>query len=167
MTESRKTVEVTNEELLIIETRLNHLKKLQVVRVAHAVVRNLAIIRPMVKALKAANVPSKEYLEFENRRVALLNQMADSDPVTMKPLMMGNTYVVRERKDEFESAMVELREEFDPVIKIKEKADDDYQELLKETVQFEPYMLDFEELPEDVSGTDLDYLTWMVREPTS
>jgi len=130
----------------------------------YAVAKNKKILEPEIKALEEAREPSEGYLEYEKKRIALCQIHTEKDengnPKLTKDPNNGQEVfdLTDEAKEKLDEEMKEVREEFKEDIEEHEKKQKEFGEFIKEEVELNLIKLKLKQMPEKMSGNDVDLL---------
>lgn len=119
---------MTNQELIDLYSSLVEIENLPAGPVfTHAIVSNLALIRPLIEQVDAGYAPTEAYKAYEQDRDGVCRQFARKD-VTGKPITVNDSYVIADHKG-FREAIEKLREKYREAI-------DDYESEAARLIQF-------------------------------
>lgn len=104
--------------------------------------------------------PSEEFLEYDRKRIALIEQYCERDPKTGAPIIVNNEYkVLPEKKEAYEAALLPMKEENKNLIEARKsqlKLIDGY---LEEEIYIDFYSLRAEWLPDTITVEQLELLS--------
>ena len=109
---------ITGKDLFRIKTGLDAVSKLQGVKFAYAVAKNLHIISREIEIFTTTVKPSGDFLKFEKERIALCEQHSKKDDKG-KAIIAGAEYVL-ENRDSFEKCLDILRKDYQIAIDERE-----------------------------------------------
>lgn len=154
----------TNQEIIDLYKGLQSVEHLTGAKFAYAVARNSNLLKKELIALRQANVPTDDYMEYEEARGALAESHSKKDkdgkPETFDN---GNRFVI-EDPSKFEEAFKELRLKHKAVISVRKKQEKEFNELLEEKVEIELFMIPQSYLPEDISTKQMVAILPIVKE---
>lgn len=172
-----KTLKITREKLFNILTGINECSKYEGVRFNLAMSRNIEAIQKEGALLKKSVEPSKEYNIYESNRIKLCKDLCEKDD-NGKPIMIkiketdnnGKLIEVGEKfkfsdenKPVFDTKLKELREEHKDTIDKNDKNLKVLDELMKEEVEIELFMIDEELLPEKILRPQIDLIRPLIK----
>jgi len=124
---------------------------------SYFITRNNIKLKDEVEALKEIMAPSEKYQEFDKKRAEIASNMADKDDKG-KPIIVNNSYQIIENQSKFDKTISDLRTEYKEAIEEFEKTAKVYNEILKETVPFEPYAIGIDNLPDELEPEIMEIL---------
>jgi len=135
---------------------LKHQK--QNVKFSYFVAKNKLAIKGEFDALNEAQDASEAFKLYDTKRAELAAGMADKIPGTDQPMTANGQYVIKEKKDDFEKSLDELKEQYKTVIEDRQKQLDAFKELLDEETEFKGHAIKLENLPGDIEPTIIEGL---------
>jgi hypothetical protein len=152
------------QDLIVLYRSLNQLGSLQGVKFAYAVSRNIDLIKPELEALEKVSAPSKEYLEFEKTRVALVEKYAVKGE-DGKFIMKNNEYEIpKEKQEELNTEFGKLREENKELFEARENQIKEYNDLLKEESKIELYKVTLNDVPANITVAQMTSVKAIIDE---
>jgi hypothetical protein len=130
---------------------------------AYAISINEGHFEKYAKAIKKAIEPPKKFMEYENKRTEIVQEMADKDSEG-KPIISGRTYVITKQKSEFDKKISDLREEYKEAIDEQKKIEEGLNELMERVEEVEVYSMKQEWLPLTLKGYQIGGLRGIVEE---
>lgn len=150
-----------NKDLISIYQALSKMDY-QGVKFSYFVVKNLSILGPEIDVIQKTIEPSKEFTEYDTKRVALAEKYAKKDKEG-KPITEKNVYIMEDQKA-FDKDFEKLKKESKAVLDARTKQIEDYENLLDEESKVEPYKIKQENLPEDIKTFDLRSIFNLIEE---
>ena len=129
---------------------LNNVGLLKGARFTYAVARNLAELKVEIEALQKSVEPSKQYLEYDEKRVELAKKYAKKNEAG--EAVLENRDYVLEDKEGFNAAIVILQEEYKQALEEREQQVKEYEKTLDDDIDVKLYMLSPDSLPDDITA---------------
>jgi hypothetical protein len=157
---------IKNIDLINLYNTLQKFKKVEVSKYfSYAIVKNSSIIENDYNILKSMSTNTKEYIQFLSERENICKKYAYRDE-NDKPIIENNKYsIVEDWKEEFKQEIKSLIESNQYVLQSQKEQSDQYQNILKEEVEFDFFMVDFDFIPNEVTPEDLKYISFFVKYP--
>ena len=157
---------MTKSESIALFGALNTLGKLKGVKFAYAVSRNVSILKTELESLEKASAPSKEFEEFEKKRIALVEGFSKKDK-DGKPEKKGNNYIIEDGKQEdLDKAFEALKKENQELWDSRLKQIEEYNELLKTDSSVVLHKISLSDVPSDINVEQMHSITAMVEDAT-
>jgi len=159
-----------NADLGEILRKLDSLGNLKGVKFCHAVSRNKAKLLKKTKEFAKAAKPYKEFEEFQNKTRELFLDYALKDEKGAVKVVVENGQRINkldpEKKEEYEAAVVALKDEYTDAVEAREKQMEEYNEFMEEEVDkdFSFYMVKMENVPEDINCSQMDAILPFLEE---
>jgi hypothetical protein len=141
------------KDLFTLKAGLESVSKLQGVKFAYAVARNLAIITEEIAPLTKAIEPSKEFAEFNKQRLELCNEYAKKAE-DGTPVIVGTDFIIEDR-ELFDKIVEELKSQFKEAIESRDKQINEYQEMLEEPCDINLVKISDDLLPEAINAEQI------------
>lgn len=138
------------KELVGLYNGLNSVGNLVGVIFGYAVNKNLSIMKPEIEALQKAITPSKEFLEYDNKRIEIVKKYALKDDKEQF-IIKNNSYDIGDKTEIVEEEVKTLKEEYKDAIKEQEKQIEEYNALLETESDVKLYMVKREDLPKQTT----------------
>lgn len=151
------------KQLQVLSQGIEACGELKGVKFAYALAKNKALLKTELETLQTAITPSEKYMSYEKARVALCEVHAEKDEKD-KPKMEGNEYVITDRK-KFDKELEKLQEEHKEVITEREGQVKEFNELLEKESDYKPFMIEYSDVPEDISSKQMSGIVSIVKEP--
>ena len=117
--------------------------------------KNKNIIKNEIEILTELSKPKQEFIEYDNKRATLAYELSDKNSAG-KPIIENNSYVVTNNKEEFDSQLQILKEEYKTAIEEQIKAQKEFQAILQEDYDFDGYGIKISDLPNMITPKILD-----------
>lgn len=122
----------------------------QSVKFSYFVAKNKVLLKGEVDALNEAQAASEAFKAYDQKRADLAAEMADRIPGTDQPMVNDGQYVIKERKEEFDKQLEEIKTQFKDVIEERTKQLESIRELLDEEVKFDGYKIQMDNIPDSI-----------------
>lgn len=165
MTKKTKTevIKLFNTIATLAETKMNS-------KAAYGLIKNKKLLEKeieIVKELQTKFSPSPEFLEYNKKRLDILEENSKKDE-NQKPLMredhLGRSFDLEDDKEEFVKEKIEeLREEYKETIEEQEKIENDFNSLMEEEVSFDFFQILVSNLP-DLNMRTMEIIECMISE---
>jgi len=142
----------------------------------HAVSENKEAVANKIKHLEKEKAPDEEFLAYE-RELEVFNRewaLKDANGVPrVRNIKIGRTrsfnqYIIPgldDYKSEYAKDLNEFKEKHIDAIKAQEERDEEYKESMEDEIDFEPVMVDFEAVPDEIDQFIMDRIKFMIRKP--
>jgi len=132
---------------------------------SYAVARNITKLRPEVEALQKAFTADKEFIEYDKKRQELAQKHAVKEKGSPKKIKIGNSeeYLIAD-KDKFNKELAPIQEKYKKAIDERKKQIDDFNDILKEEVEINLYMVSSEYIPEGITPAQLSNIMPIIEE---
>ena len=163
-------VKLTKEKVIQLHNALSEIgEEKPNAKFAYAVAKNLNVIEPEVKALMKAQEKSKEYQEYDSKRVSICREMANKDengtPIMIGgifqkdkdgiPQRVGGEFDIPDRA-KLDKRIEKLKKEYKEAVDEQEIKIDEFNELIKEEIDIEFHRVKYEWIPKDKFKKDED-----------
>jgi len=128
---------------------------------AYAISRNEDFFISLTKAMKKLLNPSKKYMEYNTKRLELAQKYADLDK-DGKPIIFNNNYVINTRRNEFESQIEKIKDEYKECIEEQEKRENSLDEILEREEEVQIYQIKSTYLPLTLTASQLNALQTLI-----
>jgi ADP-heptose:LPS heptosyltransferase len=146
-------------DLLVLWHVLEGMKhKKQNVKFSYFVAKNKIAIKQEVDALNEVSEASDAFKLYDTKRADLAAELADKLPDGVTPMTNNGQYVIKEKKEEFDKKLAELKEEFGASVKEREDQIKAFKDILEEEVEFKGHGIKIENLPSDVEPSVMEAL---------
>lgn len=159
-----------NREIKEIYEQLQQVSgNMQGVRINYAISRTIRHLKPMAESLDEAIKPSDEYLEFEQKRVELMEKYCDRDDQgNPRKEIFGKSvqYSITQKLGQFQKALEALSKPYKKAITQREKQLADYAGLLdkqcEEPLKF--HMISLDDVPETITRENFRRIEMLIQE---
>ncbi|MDD5651687.1 MAG: hypothetical protein PHF86_14930 [Candidatus Nanoarchaeia archaeon] len=164
-----ETIKLTNDKVMEVATVLDALNVLNFdekmysdektsrtywQKFVYAISRNTDSFGIVIKAIKKVLDPSKEYIEYDKKRFELAQKYADLDK-DGKPVINGNSYIVRQNRDKFDREIDVLLKEYKTPIDNQNKLKDNMPQFLETEEEISCYKIKSEWVPLTLNAQQL------------
>lgn len=132
------------------------------VNFAHAVAKNLNLLKTEVQALETARKASDEYTVFEKERIELAKKHAKKDDKG-KPVIVGQNFEI-EDMESFESELATLKEKHKEAIEKREAQLKDFEDLLQKEVEINLHKISLEDVPQGITTKQMTDIYSIIEE---
>ncbi len=119
------------------------------VKFSYFIAKNKVAMSDEITALEEVSKVNEEFQEYENKRIRFAQQYSDKN-ADGSAKIQNNGYIMTTNANLFQEAVDQLGEEYKDVISKREKQLKEFEEILKQTVEFEGMKIDFKDLPENI-----------------
>jgi len=145
-------MKIKNQDILNLWKTLSNIN-LSGSKFSYAVARNLSIIKPIVDALETAIKPKKEYLEHMAKQEEIAVKYSEKDEKG-NPVILDGFYKISDELGA-ENEFKVLKENNAEIIKDFAKQTEEYNSLLKDDVEVNLHMIDFENIPDAINTVQM------------
>jgi hypothetical protein len=132
-------------------------------RFSYAVILNSGVLENIAKAVLEISKPSDSYAEYEHKREELVSEYAVRDENGDVLLREGRYVKIDvDRREELESKIKELDEEYFDVLDIREKDLKEFEEVLNDEVELDIKTVSIDDVPDSV-GKDLKLMKMIMK----
>lgn len=156
---------MTKQEALNLFNGLQAVSNLPGAKWAYAVARNIAKLKGEVEALQKAYSADKDFMTYEKQRLELAQKYSvkeKGNPKTVK--VGGNEEFLIADKDKFNQKLKKLQKEHKKAIDERQKQVDDFNEILKEKIEIDLYMIDSDYIPEGITPAQVSAIMPIISE---
>lgn len=150
-----------NKELQPLLQAINACGNLSGVKIAYSLNKNKKLITAELETLQEAIKPNEKFLEYDKKRIETCKKYADRE--NGEPKMKDNNFIITDRK-EFDKEIEKLNKDNKEILDEREKQGKEFNELLKKESTFAPYMVDYKELPESISVSQLSGIDILIND---
>lgn len=143
-------------ELIELYNALEAVNNLSGLRFAYGISKNKKLLETEIQTINESASKDKNFMEYENARIELLKKHAIKDPQG-NPIKNKNQFVLEDPE--------KFNEEFEKIRKKFEKSVNEHQEFMETEAEFKPYMINYEDLPQQITAGQLSSIIELVREP--
>jgi len=153
---------MNKKQLLDFERSLRDVSKLKGVKFAYAVSKNHKALITEIEALKEAEKPSDDFIEYESKRRSLCEEYSEKDKENNPIILNGNYKIIDSIK--FETEFKKLHEQNKIVIDNRKKQMKEFNDLLLESVDIKIHKVKIEDLPEDLTAIQINGIEEMIED---
>lgn len=127
---------------------------------AYCIAKNKRIVETEVKSIEEAQKNQKlpdGIGEFESKRITLCEEFCDKDEEG-KNKVNDNSFVITERRFEFNEALSRLRDEYKEALDARVKQEEEFLSFLRETVDINFHVINVSDLPDNITAQQLEVL---------
>ncbi len=131
---------------------------------AYMISKNKKLIKAEMEIIREVSKPSDEIKKYDDERVALCTQYANSD-VDGKPIIVKNSYqFTDENRVEFERELVDISARYDDALADHQKRMGELDIMMKEPCEIEFYKTSLDFFPDSLKQYQYDVLLCFVSE---
>jgi hypothetical protein len=153
---------MTNNDILILSQSLKSLGELSGIKFSYCIAKNSTILDIEVKSLQSVMIPSKEFTEFEEKRVELAKKYSKKDE-NGNPVFEGNQFVLEDKKN-FEKYFEVLQKENKKVIEARNKQVKDFEKLLEDESNVKLFQIGLDEVPFNISVKQMTSIILLIKD---
>ena len=150
-----------NKDLFKLQNALNNVGRHTGAKFIYSVAKNLKMLESETQNILKAVAPSKEYQEYDKKRVEICMKHAEDD--NGKPKFVDGNFIIKDRK-KFDKEIEQLREEYKDVLKEHDKKVEEYKEFLEEESDYKPYQVSKDDLPPELTANELAGIFDLIKE---
>lgn len=147
-------------ELYMFMQSLNNLGNLKGVKFAYSIIKNKKKIEEEIKILEEVVKPSDEFSKYEAERIELCELHCEKDDKG-EPVVEDDKYKIID-ESKFDKELETLKESYNTYITEREDQIKDYNKMLDDEIEMDFAKVNFDELPTDISTTQLESITFML-----
>ena len=158
-----------NKQLYELLEGIRQAGSLKGIKFTYGLARNKKLVEKEIEILSEVSKPNEDFEELEKKRIELCKVHAEKDEKGEPKIeMIGNTpkssYVIEDKK-KFEKELEKMMKENAKVVEAQEEKNKQFMELLEENSEFKPYMIEFVDIPEDITSETISKLIDLIKEP--
>lgn len=157
-------IKLKRQAVLDLWNGLQGVGNLTGVKIAYAVGKNIEKVKQEVEVIGKTIQPSKEFMEYDQKRVALAQKHAKKDDKG-QPIVAGGQYIMEDRAA-FDKDFETLKEENKTVVESREKQQTDYITLLDEEVELDLHTVKLSDVPETITVQQMSKISVIINEGT-
>lgn len=119
------------------------------------IVRNIKSWRPEIDSIQAQQEsikPSKEFNEYESKRIELGKKYAEKSDNDFEPIISNGVFVFSQaNREKWQEEYNKLTEEYHEVISQQDKSINVFNSIMREDIEIEYYPIPYELLPDDIN----------------
>ena len=153
---------MNKKELLEFQEGLKAVSNLKGVKFAYAVSKNFNKIQPEIKSITDAGKPAEEFVKYDKERILLCEKFCKRN-AEGNPVIVSGGYQM-EDKEGFDKKLEALKKKHKKANDAREKQVESYEKFLEEEVVIEIHKVKIEDLPEDLTATQIDSIKEMIED---
>jgi seryl-tRNA synthetase len=154
---------MTNNDIFSLSQALESVGNLTGVHFSYCVARNKNRVRMEIDAMKETIKRSEKYEEYDRKRIEIAKKFSKKDE-TGKEVIENNSFVLEDEKS-FEKEFKALKEEYKDTVAEQEKKEKDFNDFLKEESKLELYKIPFEDVPMNITSSQMSGIFAIIEEP--
>lgn len=139
---------LTREQIIQLYNGLHNVGSLPGVKFGYAVAKNKNILKSEIEALEGALKPTEQFLEYEEKRIALAGSHAEKDEGG-NPKTHNNMFVLKSQK-KFDVEHEKLKDDYKDAVEGRTAQIEEYNTLLKSPMEIVLHTLKLEEVPAEI-----------------
>ena len=121
------------------------------IKFSYFIARNKMLLQKHVEELSKVQQPTQDFMEFEDKRVILLQQHADKDKNgRAQHCSQSNQYVVTVNRDRFNEEFAQLKDSYKDTLTSRDKQMTEYFKILDEDISIKLMKIKFSKLPREI-----------------
>lgn len=148
-------------QLIELFNGLSKLKNLRGVKLAYAIAKNQQLMHSEIEALQECIKPADEFLEFEEKRLALCRKHCLKDEKG-NPIEKNGLFLGLDENDEFQSEISKLKKQYHNAIDARTTQLREYTNLLNSKINFDFYTISLSDIPDDVTVEQMEILSYFI-----
>jgi len=153
---------ITRKEVLRLAQGLKSVSNYPGAKFSYAISKNSRKLEVEIECLKEAQKPSEGFSKYETERIELCKEMAKKDE-SGNPLTTNNSFDIDDIPT-FDKKMKELNKKFKTDLEEREKQIKEVESLLSGEVSIELHKVSVDDLPENITATQLSSIDEMIVE---
>lgn len=127
------------------------------VKFSYFLAKNKIQLKEDIVLLENLRGVNDEFKEYDAERAKLALKHADRNP-DGSPKIDNQQFVITVQADQFQEAMAQLKEEYHEVIEQRNEQLSDFEEILKEDVEYSGATIDYKDIPDDIEPVVVEVL---------
>ena len=164
---------MTKLEIVKLANHIGRVNGHRGAKFAYALNINQARCMEVQRAVQKIAKPDDTFTEYTNKRLALLEELADKDEsgkakkrsVVAPNGSIGEEYIGADKHPEWNERYNALLKEYDGAIKAQTAMEKEVEELLQEEAEIDLHMVKFADVPETLTREDMQPLMPMILPP--
>lgn len=148
-------------ELINLERILTQMQNIQHTKFAYMILKNLKKIQTILKNLSEKNPISKEYVEYENKRIKLCEIYAQKDKDGNFIRKDDRFIITEDRKKSFKTEIEKLQFGYKSIIEATKKQQES---AMRENIEIDLFKIKEKDLPDNLTASQLKNLTSLIEE---
>ena len=156
-------MKMKNKEVVALWNTLYEFTDRPGTKFAYALLRTKQKLHPHVVKLQMLQMPSKEFIEFDSKRVSICSKFADRDEKG-NPVQKDGNFVVTEKVDEFKEAYSALSEEYKAAQEEMDAKVAQYNVVLDEEIDVDVYRVSLENCPQNFTAAEIESIMVLISD---
>jgi outer membrane protein OmpA-like peptidoglycan-associated protein len=154
-----------NWELLNLYQVLSSVSDLKGVKFSYFVVKNLGLIEREIKNLEVVIKASKDYYEFEEKRIELAKKHAKKDKKGEPKTKEVNGKKVFDMKSQvaFDKEFKKLQKEYKETLEERQEQIKEYNELIEQDTDIKLHKIKLKDIPEEISVAQMKAIEFLIE----
>ena len=149
------------KDLYMYMDALSNVTELKGVKFAYTVIKNKKKIEEEIKLLEEVVKASEGFSIYEQQRIQLCELHCEKDE-NGRPVISENKYKILD-VEKFDGELGQLKDKYMSDILERERQINEYNRMLEEDIDINLSKLDFNDIPTDISITQLESIEFMVN----
>lgn len=150
-----------NKEILKLYTTLSKIN-LPGVKFAYCVAKNMNLLKPEVISLEEAKKPTKDFLEYDAKRVDIVKKYAKKDE--KGKFIIENQEYLLDDQDAFEEEFQALKKENEAILKARELQMNEFYDLLEKETDIKLFKIALSDVPQGITTYQMHDIMDLVEE---
>ena len=151
-----------NKDIIVLSQALQLVGNLTGIKFVYGVVKNMNILKPEIELLQKTIEASDKFIEYDTKRIELAKKYSSKDEKG-NPMVQENEFVISDRAG-FDKEIEKLKKEYKKVLDIREEQLKQYRELLEENADIKLHMINFEDVPVNITSAQLSGIFCLIKE---
>lgn len=131
------------------------------VKFSYAVARNLSMLKNEMTSLQKAGAMDDNFREYEEKRIALAEKCSIQE--NGKPKIVDDKYEIADQAA-FDTELKAIQEEYKVAFEARKKQLQEFEELLKEEIEIDPFMITQDMIPESITSKQMADILPLIKE---
>ena len=153
-----------NKEVVALSHTFMQVGSVSGKKLAYVVSKNIARVKSALTPGNEILKETPEYLEYEKKRTDLCMEYCEKGEDGQPRIENQNYVIATEKMTEFNGKVEELKKEHEAVLDVMDEKRKKYQEFLEEESTFEPYKIKMEDVPENITPNQLQWIMGIIDE---
>lgn len=127
------------------------------VRFSYFLAKNKIQLKDEIAALNELKMPSDDFKAYDTQRAKLALDHADRNP-DGSPKIDNQEFLITIKAGLFQEAVAKLKEEYNEVLEQRQEQLRDFEEILKEDVEYNGATIDYKDIPDDIEPVVIEVL---------
>jgi hypothetical protein len=159
---------MTKEQILTLFNELHQIN-LPGVKFSYGISKNINLLKPEVEAIEKSLEGSKEFKEYDEKRIEIVKKYAKKDErgepklIILNPKTGAGRYEI-ENQEAFDREIEKLQKENKVILEKREKQFEEYGKLLKEESDFKPHKIKLSDVPEGITSQQMSAIFELIED---